>query len=112
MKPACGSGEEVGEYDLPLHVIGLCTYTMSTDMGQIDGLTRWTVLVMFFSCLGTTSWKPWEAAELGILTRLCRSGLSRCGEEDQVAQDSGQGVFCMQTFRNRCFDCNSIRSRT
>jgi hypothetical protein len=23
-KPQCGSGEEVGEYDLPLHVAGLC----------------------------------------------------------------------------------------
>ncbi|KAJ4393267.1 hypothetical protein N0V93_002475 [Gnomoniopsis smithogilvyi] len=33
MKPACGSGEEVGEYDLPLHTIGL-------------------FLVMGFSCLG------------------------------------------------------------
>lgn len=33
MKPACGSGEEVGEYDLPLHVIGL-------------------FLVLFFSTLG------------------------------------------------------------
>lgn len=35
MKPACGSGEEVGEYDLPLHVIGLCTYKMSNNMNQI-----------------------------------------------------------------------------
>ncbi|KAJ0119770.1 zinc-regulated transporter 2 [Diaporthe amygdali] len=33
MKPACGSGEEVGEYDLPLHVVAL-------------------FLVMGFSCLG------------------------------------------------------------
>jgi solute carrier family 39 (zinc transporter), member 1/2/3 len=23
-KPQCGGGQEVGEYDLPLHVIGLC----------------------------------------------------------------------------------------
>lgn len=23
-KPQCGGGEEVGEYDLPLHVLGLC----------------------------------------------------------------------------------------
>ena len=40
MKPACGSGEEVGEYDLPLHVVALCMYRTSTNMGYIDGLTK------------------------------------------------------------------------
>ena len=26
-KPLCGSGEEVGEYDLGIHVLGLCKFS-------------------------------------------------------------------------------------
>lgn len=37
MKPACGSGEEAGEYDLPLHVVALCTYTLEHQ----HGLNHW-----------------------------------------------------------------------
>lgn len=29
-KPVCGGGEEVGEYDLPLHVAALCELCSST----------------------------------------------------------------------------------
>lgn len=89
MKPACGSGEEVGEYDLPLHVVALCTYRMSTDMGHIHGLTRW-------NSFGHGLLMPWYEfmespgrEENGILTQTCRSGLSRRGEEGQVVEDSG-----------------------
>lgn len=111
MKPACGSGEEQGEYDLPLHVAALCTYRMSTNIGQVDGLTRWNsyghgLLMPWYEFLESSG-----SRELGILTHTCRSGLSRRGEEGQVDEDSTQGVFCMQAFRNRCLDRNSIRSR-
>lgn len=35
-KPKCGSGEEVGEYDLGLHVAGLCKF-------EEYSLPPWTV---------------------------------------------------------------------
>lgn len=31
-KPACGSGEEVGEYDLGLHVAALCKSILMTSL--------------------------------------------------------------------------------
>lgn len=88
MKPACGSGEEAGEYDLPLHVVALCKYTITAPTGEAAGLTWW-------NSLGHGLLMPWYVSneapgsgEFGVLTQKCRSGLSRRGEESQVVEDS------------------------
>lgn len=55
-KPKCGGGEEVGEYDLGLHVAGLCKFNMMRAIGRNDQrifeLMILPVLVMLFSILG------------------------------------------------------------
>lgn len=81
MKPACGSGEEVGEYDLPLHVVALCTYRTGANMGPIDELTQWYSLGHGLLMPWYELMEPSGSEELGILTQTCRSGFPGRGKE-------------------------------
>lgn len=77
-KPVCGGGEEVGEYDLPLHVAALCksyTITLGKEAQGKYVLTNNNSLGV--GCLHPRSWLP-------------------CGrEEDQVDEHSAQGLLLL-----------------
>lgn len=57
-KPQCGGGEEVGEYDVPLHVAGLCTLIVqerslrSLKLNMLMDAMPLIVVVLFASIIG------------------------------------------------------------
>ena len=50
-KPACGGDQQVGEYDVGIHVLGLCEFLTLLQL-QCAWVNEYKVLVLAFSIFG------------------------------------------------------------
>jgi hypothetical protein len=93
-KPLCGGGQQAGEYDLGIHVAGLCT-SKRDELKKEKRKKREIFQLTGLGSPGSVFLSPW-------------SWLPGCGEEGQMDQGADKGLLHVQALWNWRVDRDSL----